>query len=99
MKATLGKEERNAALALIVLCLLGIYWIFNKENFITLESWGEYIFAFVYFVGPVLGIIGAIRNIPSAESWQFKLLWYATLITSVAYLVALVYGIYLEMKL
>jgi hypothetical protein len=98
MKVIIGKVEHNWALLAIAIFLLGIYQVFNKENFITLENWGEYVFAPVYFLGPALGIIAGIRTITSAASWDAKLLSYAVLITSVSYLVALLYGFYLELK-
>jgi hypothetical protein len=99
VKAILGKEQRNAGLVLIGIFLLGIYQVFNKESFITLENWGEYVFAPLYFLGPIGGILVTIRNAPLATSWQSKLLWYSVLITSVVYLAVLVYGFYLEPKL
>lgn len=98
MKTTLEKEKRNGALGVIVIFLFGIYQIFNKGNFVPLENWGEYVFAPLYFLVPIGGIFIAIRNISSAGSWQYKLLWFAVIITSVAFLAALVYDVYPELK-
>lgn len=98
MHATSEKQVVKVALTGIAFFLLGIYWILFKEDFIILESWDDYAFLSLYFAGPIMGIIGSIRDINSDANWKFKLLWYVVLIISIGYLAVLVYGITQEIK-
>jgi hypothetical protein len=98
MKTASEREVRHGGLMLVGICLYGIYQVFNKESFIVLERWDHYLLLSLYFLGPGVGLIVAVRNTLDQNQQGSKLIWYAVFLACLVYIGVLTYGIYLEPK-